>query len=347
MQFRLILILMLMVLLTACSGTVEENNQDPAQQTIEDPTQMVDQGDPDPTETLMPVSLPLGYIPNVQFAPLYVTVEKGYFAEAGFDVSFDYRFETDGVALVGQGTLPFAVVSGEQVLLARAQGVPVRYVAAWFRDFPVGVVAKAEAGITTPQDLKDKHVGLPGLYGANYIGLRALLGAAGVTENQLTLDSIGFNQVEALASDQVEAAVIYVTNEPVQLRARGFEVDVIRVADYVQLTGNGIITNEDLIESDPEMVGRFVQAFLRGLADTIADPEEAYQISLDYVENLKDADKQVQKEVLELSIDLWRADPLGHSDMAAWQNMLEVLLEMDLLLESIPVEDAFTNQFVE
>ena len=346
MKFRITFILMLMMLLAACSGSIEGNNQS-AQEISEDPTQTMDQGDPDIPETLMPVSLPLGYIPNVQFAPLYVTVEKGYFADAGFDVSFDYRFETDGVALVGQGTLPFAVVSGEQVLLARAQGVPVKYVAAWFQDFPVGVVAKAEAGIKTPQDMKGKHVGLPGLYGANYIGLRALLGAAGVAEGQLTLDSIGFNQVEALASDQVEAVAVYVTNEPVQLRARGYEVDVIRVADYVQLTGNGIITNEALIENDPEMVRRFVQAFLRGLADTIADPEEAYQISLGYVENLGDADKQVQMEVLELSIDLWRADPLGLSDLAAWQNMLAVLLEMDLLLEPIPVEDAFSNQFIE
>ena len=347
MKFRIMLMLMLMVFVTACSGTVEENNQQPAQEISEEPTQTRDQGDSDIPETLMPVSLPLGYIPNVQFAPLYVTVEKGYFADAGFDVSFDYRFETDGVALVGQGTLPFAVVSGEQVLLARAQGVPVRYVAAWFQDFPVGVVAKASAGIKTPQDLKGKHVGLPGLYGANYIGLRALLGAAGVSEGQLTLDSIGFNQVEALASDQVEAVAIYVTNEPIQLRALGYEVDVIRVADYVQLTANGIITNEELIENDPEMVRRFVQAFLHGLADTIADPEEAYQISLDYVENLKDADKQVQMEVLELSIDLWRADLLGYSDLAAWQNMLEVLLEMGLLPDAIPVEDAFSNQFVE
>jgi len=320
MKFRIILILMLTVLLTACGGTNEENNK---------------------------LTLPLGYIPNVQFAPLYVTVEKGYFADAGFDVSFDYRFETDGVALVGQGTLPFAVVSGEQVLLARAQGVPVKYVAAWFQDFPVGVTAKVEAGITTPQDLKGKHVGLPGLYGANYIGLRALLGAAGVAEEDLTLDSIGFNQVEALASDQVEAVAIYVTNEPIQLRAQGYEVDVLRVADYVQLTGNGIITNEALIENDPEMVGRFVKAFLHGLADTIADPEEAYQISLKYVDNLNDADKQVQMEVLENSIDLWRSDTLGHSDMLAWQNMLDVLLEMDLLLDPIPVEDAFTNQFIE
>ncbi|MGD2026632.1 MAG: ABC transporter substrate-binding protein [Anaerolineales bacterium] len=295
----------------------------------------------------VPVLLPVGYIPNVQFTPLYVAIEKGYFSQAGFEVSLDYRFETDGVALVGQGALPFAVVSGEQVLLARAQGVPVKYVTAWFQDFPVGVAAKTKAGISSPQDLIGKQVGLPGLYGANYIGLRALLSAAGIREDQLTLDSIGFNQVEALAADQEEAVVIYVTNEPVQLRAQGYDLEIIRVADYVQLTANGVITNEDLIRDDPEMVRRFAGAFLQGLADTIANPDEAFEISKEYVEGLAEADQDVQMEVLELSIEFWRADPLGHSDVAAWENMQSILLEMGLLSESQPVEDAFTNEFIE
>lgn len=298
-----------------------------------------------PTE-LQQIRVPMGYIPNVQFAPFYVAVERGYFAEAGFEIEFDYSFETDGVALVGAGELPFALVSGEQVLLAREQGLPVVYVAAWWQDYPVAVVAKTESGITTPEDLVGKRIGLPGLFGASYVGLRALLAETGVAEGDVILDSIGFNQVQALAADQEDAVVGYVNNEPVQLEAQGFDVNVIRVADYVDLASNGILTSEGMISQQPDRVSAFVGAFVRGLADTIADPNAAYEICKLYVDTLAEAEEEVARDVLALSIEFWRADRPGFSKPQAWENMQSILLEMGLLDSPLDLGKAFTNEFL-
>jgi NitT/TauT family transport system substrate-binding protein len=295
---------------------------------------------------LTKIRLPMGYVANIQFAPMYVALEKGYFRDAGLDVELDYKFETDGVALVGAGELPFAVVSGEQVLLARAQDLPVVYVAAWYQQYPVSVVAKSELGILIPQDLQGRKIGLPGLYGANYIGLRALLAEAKMSESDVTLDSIGFNQVELMATGAQDVIVGYTANEPIQLRARDIPVTEIRVSDYVQLASNGILASEKVIAEDPDLVRAFVGAFLQGLADTIANPEEAFELSTSHIPNFADLDANVQKQVLETSIEQWQAERLGYSDPQAWQNMQAVLLEADLIDQELDLSKAFTNEFV-
>ena len=300
----------------------------------------------DETGALTRIRLPMGYIPNIQFAPFYVAIEKGYFQDAGIEIEFDYKFETDGVALVGAGELPFAIASGEQVLLARAQGLPIVYVAGWYQQYPVSVVAKSELGILIPQDLKGRKIGLPGLFGANYVGLRALLHEAGLEESDVTLDAIGFNQVELMAAGQQDIVVGYAANEPIQLRAQGIPVTEIRVADYVQLASNGLLASEKVIAEEPELVRAFVGAFMKGLEDTIASPDESFAISKSYIPNFADLDGDVQKQVLETSIEQWKAGRLGYSDPQAWENMQNVLLDMGLISQKLDLSKAFTNEFI-
>jgi NitT/TauT family transport system substrate-binding protein len=297
-------------------------------------------------DALTKIRLPVGYIANIQFAPFYVAIEKGYFKDAGIEIEMDYAFETDGVKLVGAGELPFAVVSGEQVLLARAQGVPVTYVAAWYQQYPISVIAKSDTGVKTIQDLKGKTIGLPGLFGANYIGLRALLFSAGLKESDVKLEEIGFNQVELFAAGKQNIVVGYAANEPIQLKAQGIDVTELRVADAVQLAANGILASEKVIAENPKLVSAFVEAFLKGLKYTVENPDEAYKLSATYIPNFADLNEPVQKQILATSIEMWKADRLGYSDPKAWENMQNILLEMGLVTQKTDLSKSFTNQFV-
>jgi NitT/TauT family transport system substrate-binding protein len=305
---------------------------------------------PTPTETgtpLIPVRLPVGYIPNVQFAPLYVAIDKGFFRQEGLDVIIDYNTEVDSVSLVASGELDFAIVSGEQVLLARAQGLPVTYVLDWYKKYPVAIASLASADILQPADLRGKRIGTPALYGASYIGLVVLLRAGGLSTADVQLDTIGYTQVESLTEGLDDAVVVYSANEPVQLRSLGYEINVLQVSDYLSLIGNGLITNETTLNANPDLVRRMTNGLVQGIQYTIAHSDETYQICLRYVENLAQADQQVQREVLDASIALWQdANPAGYSDPAAWQNMQDVLLAMGLLSTPLDLQQAFTNEYL-
>src|SRR5258708_18207351 len=138
------------------------------------------------SQALTPLTLFLGYIPNVQFAPVYVAVDRGYFKAAGVDVKLEHSYdETDGLTRIGTNQLQFGLVSGEQGILARAKGAPVVYVFRWYQRFPVVIVVPADSSIAKPEDLAGKIVGVPAKYGASHVGLRALLHAAKLKENQL------------------------------------------------------------------------------------------------------------------------------------------------------------------
>ncbi|PKO03711.1 MAG: hypothetical protein CVU43_01600 [Chloroflexi bacterium HGW-Chloroflexi-5] len=296
--------------------------------------------------SLTKVSLPVGYIPNVQFTPLYVAIEKGFYKEAGLDVQVDYSMENDNAVLLANETLQFAILSGEQVLLARDKQMPLVYVAAWYQQYPVGIVSKTSANIASIADLEGKKIGLPGLYGASYIGAIAMLDSAGLSESDVTLESIGFNQVEVLMADREDAVVIYVANEPVQLEAQGESISLLKASDALDLVANGLVTNEKTLSENPELVKAMIAATLKGIQYTIDNPDEAYEISKKYVENLASADQAVQKQVLLHSIELWKADQPGYSQPLAWQNMQRILTKMKLLTNDIDVSTCFTNELL-
>lgn len=297
--------------------------------------------------SLREVLLGVGYIPNVQFAPFYVAQRKGFFEEQGLSVVMQYGFETDFVALTGQGEREFAVASGDQVVLARSQGLPIVYVAKWYQRYPVGVMTPVEKGIDTPKKLEGHSVGIPVLHGASYVGWKALAYAAQLDEQAVRLEVIGFSQVESVSQGVVDAAVIYVANEPVQMRQLNKPVYVFEASDYITMVANGIVTNEKMVREQPDVVRRLVRGFLKGLQYTLDHPDEAFAIARQVVPEITDEQAPVQRAVLDASLALWRADQLGRSDPQAWSDTLTVMKTAGMIEKAPEVTTLYTNQFVE
>jgi NitT/TauT family transport system substrate-binding protein len=292
------------------------------------------------------ITLAMGFIPNVQFVPFYVAENKGYFAEENLTVHFDYGMETDLLRLVGAGELQFAVASGDQVILSRAQGLPVTYILNWYRRFPVCITSLKETGIKQSSDLIGKRVGIPATEGASYIGWRALLHAEKIDETKINLQVIGYTQVASLTEKRVDAAVCYAPNEPIQLNQAGYSIDIIQIADYTNLVSNGLITNEQTIIEQPGLVQGLVQAVLRGLKYTLEHPDEAFTICKEYVPEITEENEALQKAILTESLKFWRGNRLGYSDRAAWEESQRFMHQIGFIDTEVDMEKLFTNQFV-
>jgi NitT/TauT family transport system substrate-binding protein len=167
----------------------------------------------------------------------------------------------------------------------------------------------------------------------------------------MELIAIGYTQTAALTEGQVDAAICYAMNEPVQMETAGEAVDVIYIADYANLVSNGLFTNEKTIREQPELVQSMVRAALRGLAYTLEHPDEAFQITLKYVpEAASDAEAEaVNRAILAESIQFWQAPPgeLGLSSPEGWEAALRVMEQMDLVEPGLDATEMFTNRFVE
>jgi len=356
---------MLAALLTACGSTTPANTAAqptaaPQPAAMPQPTAAAAEATAAPqptvasTQQLREITVAMPYIPNVQFAQFYVADKQGYYAAQGLKIKFDYNFETDVVQRIAQGTVQFGMASGDSILLARANGLPVVTVATVNQQFPTVFFSKVEENIKTPADLKGKSVGIPGHFGASYIGLLAILYASKMHESDLNVQDIGFAQVPALTEGKVQVASGYGNNEPVQLDQQGIKVNVIKVSDFYPLASDGIITAESLIKEQPDVVRGFVQATLKGMQDVIADPDVAFNTALEFIPELKSADaktQELQRKVLQETLPYWQSDAtakegLGFSDRKNWDATYTFMRDSQLLKSEVDLSKAFTNEFI-
>lgn len=293
---------------------------------------------------LINVSIGLGYIPDIQFAPFYVALSKGYYKAAGLNVTLNHGIVTDlfGEMMSNKDTFVFA--TGDETLVARSKNLPVVDVSTLYQRYPVSIIVPANSPIKTLADLKGHTIGEPGPFGSTHIGVLALLHHAGLTTSDVTLKSIGFTQVSALKQGRVDAVVGYTNNEPLQLGRLGMQVRTFDVSDYQPLVSNGIITTESTLhDQNLNVVQPFVQATLKGLQDVISNPAEALQIGKSYIPGLK---VDTAMDELQATIPIWKGSGQhapGYNDSATWQAMAQFLAGQKLIPASLDVSKAFVS----
>lgn len=294
--------------------------------------------------TMLPdgeITVGLTYIPNVQFSAFYLGVSEGIFERHGLDVTLRHHGQQEdvfGAVLAGEEDVVFA--SADEAMVAAAAGQDLRTFATSYQTYPIEVMGGAGLGLDADglAALEGRTVGIPGHYGSSYYAALAALYEAGLTEEDVTLQDIGYTQLSALAADQVDFILGFRNNELVQLEAAGEDVASVPISDPAspRLVGPSLITVGT--EVSDEVLTAVALAMKEAEQAVIADPEAALDATAEQVPALSDPAQRASAEaVLAATTELWMRDGAVDVslDTAAFDRMGEFLAEAGII-ESVP-----------
>lgn len=288
---------------------------------------------------------------NLPFVGAYVAKEKGFFAEEGLDVEIrDVATPGDNFKFLAANEAQVTTADA-QVLLERRAGDPALdlvAVALIGQQGQQGFAVLTESGIQTPKDWEGKTAGYKGSQVTpDYL---AILASQGVKREDVSEVKVGFAP-QVLTEGQVDIFPVFISNEPDTLRALGFETRVFEAADYGAPTlGLTYAVMGDYAAANPEIVGRFVRAALKGIAYADKNREEAIEIVLKYAPM---ADRAHEMFTLDTELDAAKmgeaeARGVGWQTEEQWQKLHDYLVQYGAL--SGPLDDvkaAYTTEFLD
>ena len=295
------------------------------------------------------VSLMLDFYPNPDHAGIYVAQERGFFRDAGLDVSIAQP--TDPAAPIKQvaaGQVDIAISYEPEVLIARDEGLPVVAVASIVDEPLTSMIWLPESGIRGPADLAGRTIATAGIpYQEGY--LATILEGAGITTDEVKTANVGYNLLPAVLSGRADAMLGGFRNvEGVDLRLRGrrptvIPVDRLGVPTYDELV---LVANEDTIEEDPEPLRLFLAALERGTDAAVEDPQAATAALLAASPGL---DQTLTAAQTEETVPLLARDDgelYGTLDTERWEEFAAWMRDNGLIESLVPADEAVTNDLL-
>jgi signal transduction histidine kinase/ABC-type nitrate/sulfonate/bicarbonate transport system substrate-binding protein len=209
------------------------------------------------------VTLQLPWLHQFQFAGYYVAKEKGYYTDAGLDVTIlDAHNKQDPFVAVMNGKSQYGV-GRSSLIVDYVNGTPVVLLAAVFQSSPMMLLTRKDSNIRTAQDLKNKRVMLTGdtIEGAE---MQAMLRSVGLRSSDLHIQEHSYDPM-SLARGETDAMVSYLSNEPYILQKAGVETSIIHPKDYgFDFYSDILFTSKNETVQYPQRTEAFYDASMRG-----------------------------------------------------------------------------------
>jgi NitT/TauT family transport system substrate-binding protein len=215
-------------------------------------------------------------------APYFVALDKGYYKAEGLNVTIDTGpGSVAGIGRVAAGTYPLGFFDINSLVKFRDQNPDkaVKAVMMVYDKPPFAIATIAKTGITKPKDLEGRVLGAPAADGA-FAQWKAFVKENGIDESKVKVDNVGFPVREPMLADgKVDAITGFSFSMHFNLMQKGIKPEDIKtmlMADHgLVLYGNAIMVNPDYAKANPKVVAGFIRATIKGVIDTVKDPEGA------------------------------------------------------------------------
>jgi NitT/TauT family transport system substrate-binding protein len=303
-----------------------------------------DVGEGDANSDADRVALALNWFPEAEHGGYYAAEVHGFFEQEGVDV--EILPGGPGAPVIQQvatGRVAFAIANADQVLLGREQGAPIVAVMAALQDSPRCIMVHESSGIESLRQLKKLTLSV----GSGKPFAKYLLSQLG--DADLTIVPYQGNVTAFLQQDDV-AQQAYVFSEPFIARQQGAKPRCLMLSEigfnpYTSM----LITSEQLIAADPELVAKVVRASVRGWSKYLETPAATNQ-------KIHTLNSGMSLEILAFGADAMHplclpagAEPqvLGTMTATRWETLASQLQSIGLLEEPSVWQQAFDVQFLQ
>jgi NitT/TauT family transport system substrate-binding protein len=302
------------------------------------------------------VTVQLDFVLRGNHGIFYVGKSEGFFAKDGIDIVAINKGtgSVNTMRQIGTGSGDFGFGDLPTLALARSQNTPVVAIAAVNQKNPTAIIALKKTELRTPKDLEGKSIGVFAV-GSTYLFFRAFAAANHLDLSKIDVRTITPPSENFLLLGRVDTIPGYIDAELPELEAKAGGPGSLNVLlgseNGVVAYGSGLLTSEKMIREHPDLVRRFVHAYLQAFAFTIKNPDKtADAIIADNPEYASRRDvliAQIKADIAKtFTSDVTREHGLGYMPENISKATVDMLVAQQMIPAPIDVSKAFDNSFI-
>lgn len=284
------------------------------------------------------------------FAPFQLALGKGYYADAGLDVTFRIgQGGADVATQVAVGNADLGGGMGDTAMIVRANGLPIRGVALLGGQGITQLAWRNDSGITGTADFGGHPIGVIGFQDTTYYNLLAVMASEGMTRSDADIQALGPG---GIIQNMIAGSIHAMSGVPewiVAIQDAGVELTTVPARSVFPAQAQAIIASDSYIAEHPEAVRGFVQATLHAINDIIADPHQAALDYVGYVDRHAENVEQIER-IMRMYVETVYAQdgdrPIGAFDEEQLLQVQAFYVEDEIVNEAVPIADVYTNDFV-